>query len=323
MATEQRRNDYAWYQGPRVPGYQYALGSPGVPPSRQAVGAMPVTPTTAPNGAIPAIPGAIAPAAGNAAAGGYWQPTAWQTSQYTDLYGSPLPGSGTPQVMQQTWMPNQPATGAAGGFGGAGMPQWYGLEGSTIEGIQNRLVQQGMASASADFGRRGLMSSSMYGQAAATVGAQAADAAAQLTQAENARRTNWEFDLWRQQEANAQNSTRLALEAQQQELQRQQMRQQWDMYTGGLSAQSRQSMYDRYLNAAGSTKGAVPQQAGQQGGAGGLTGGTQYGGYAPTQAIPQWTGAQMQNLWGQQYLQNRQVSNRGEQFNPTSGVSLY
>jgi len=189
----------------------------------------------------------------------------WEEAQRP--YGMPAPYQPGQVVMgrQELGAPGAPAQGGAAGMG-AGGPQFYGLEEGAAEGVRSRLTQQGMAAASADYGRRGAVSSSMYSQAAATVGVRSAAAALQLTQADNARRSSWELQRWQQQENSRRFATQTALQQQQMDMQRQQQRQQWNMYMGTLNAQSRQGMYDRYLNALGGTKGAVPQgQGGIQG----------------------------------------------------------
>jgi len=108
----------------------------------------------------------------------YWQP--WQQQQ------------------------QQPAQGAGWGeFGAAtqayGAPQYSGFQ--DFEALQQQLFQQQMAGVSAEFGRRGMLSSSDFQHATVGAMAQAQAQRYQIELSERARRTQWEeqqaMNRWR------------------------------------------------------------------------------------------------------------------------------
>ena len=156
-------------------------------------------------------------------------------------------------------------------------------------GLGDLLYSRGMAQISGDLGRRGLMSSSIYGQASARMAAES-----QLAE--------YQYGLQAQQQAFSQN-----LQTQQLGLQRQQLSQQWGMFMGQLEANDYWRYMDTYSRYA--PTGRPPtlnmQVGGRQGnqtypvmGGGRVGGGIEYGsaadmaagGYRPPSNQTDWRG---------------------------------
>ena len=162
--------------------------------------------------------GALSPAE-QARQGGFWNP----------LTVGGFAG-GAQQVMRQQFQQFTPPQAAGGLPAPGGAPGGFGVGGQDFgamqEGLAQTLFEQTMAPVAADFGRRGLASSSMFGAATARASAEAQMNA--FTQMEQMRRTGIaERGLGEQIRSS------MARE----ELERELMKQNWNVFTMQLDAQ--------------------------------------------------------------------------------------
>jgi len=154
-------------------------------------------------------------------------------------------------------------------------PEFHGV--GDYSQVRDRMFQESMAGVSDEMSRRGLMSSSMYGQAAAAAASQAEAVALELERVESARRTDWDLQRWvtagqlrHQKEQLALQARSLSMQAaqssaalrQQKQLAVQEMKLRWDMHMGTLDQRQKFALMDRIIQ--GTPPDEPPQEQQQQ-----------------------------------------------------------